>query len=256
MADTPASHAHERAHDESGRPIGQPPPIVFVGGTGRSGTHVRREAARQPPAPGDDPGRGSLSRRGARLSGPARRTGVEGAVRPPPARLLVEGLPDEPDARPLPLRARRAVRARRDQFRGGLRRRPRGARAASSSTTCSGPGSSSPAPTRSSSRAATRWPGADPRPALPRGEVPPRGPRRARRLGLARSPDARASSSPARAARASTGGSRGSARSTRARGRSRPSACSRSASTSCSCSGHGEASGTSAASSACTPTSR
>lgn len=40
MADPPASHAHERAHDESGRPIGQPPPIVFVGGTGRSGTHV------------------------------------------------------------------------------------------------------------------------------------------------------------------------------------------------------------------------
>ncbi len=29
-----------RSHDPEGRPVGHPPPILFVGGTGRSGTHV------------------------------------------------------------------------------------------------------------------------------------------------------------------------------------------------------------------------
>jgi len=40
MAETPAPQGHERTHDDGGRPIGHPPPILFVGGTGRSGTHV------------------------------------------------------------------------------------------------------------------------------------------------------------------------------------------------------------------------
>jgi hypothetical protein len=40
MSDAPASRRTERSHDQTGRPIGNPPPILFVGGTGRSGTHV------------------------------------------------------------------------------------------------------------------------------------------------------------------------------------------------------------------------
>src|SRR5437773_1526088 len=40
MTDTAATEHHERSHDEGGRPVGNPPPILFVGGTGRSGTHV------------------------------------------------------------------------------------------------------------------------------------------------------------------------------------------------------------------------
>jgi Sulfotransferase family len=40
MADTPAAQPHQRSHDSGGRPVGRPPPILFVGGTGRSGTHV------------------------------------------------------------------------------------------------------------------------------------------------------------------------------------------------------------------------
>ena len=40
MADTSAPRAHQRTHDDAGRPLGHPPPILFVGGTGRSGTHV------------------------------------------------------------------------------------------------------------------------------------------------------------------------------------------------------------------------
>jgi Sulfotransferase family len=40
MTDTPAPEPKERSHDERGRPVGHPPPILFVGGTGRSGTHV------------------------------------------------------------------------------------------------------------------------------------------------------------------------------------------------------------------------
>jgi Sulfotransferase family len=40
MAETAASQTHARAHDDTGRPIGHPPPVLFVGGTGRSGTHV------------------------------------------------------------------------------------------------------------------------------------------------------------------------------------------------------------------------
>jgi hypothetical protein len=40
MADLAATERHERSHDAEGRPVGHPPPILFVGGTGRSGTHV------------------------------------------------------------------------------------------------------------------------------------------------------------------------------------------------------------------------
>jgi hypothetical protein len=40
MADLAAARSHQRAHDPAGRPVGDPPPILFVGGTGRSGTHV------------------------------------------------------------------------------------------------------------------------------------------------------------------------------------------------------------------------
>src|ERR671934_878345 len=40
MSEIPPARAGGRARDESGRPIGRPPPIVFVGGTGRSGTHI------------------------------------------------------------------------------------------------------------------------------------------------------------------------------------------------------------------------
>ncbi len=40
MADLAATQPHQRSHDAEGRPIGRPPPVLFVGGTGRSGTHV------------------------------------------------------------------------------------------------------------------------------------------------------------------------------------------------------------------------
>ena len=40
MADLAATERHQRSHDAEGRPVGHPPPILFVGGTGRSGTHV------------------------------------------------------------------------------------------------------------------------------------------------------------------------------------------------------------------------
>jgi Sulfotransferase family len=40
MADTPATQPEGRSHDRPAPPVRQPPPIVFVGGTGRSGTHV------------------------------------------------------------------------------------------------------------------------------------------------------------------------------------------------------------------------
>jgi hypothetical protein len=43
MADlqaTQATQAHGRSRGPGGRPLGNPPPVLFVGGTGRSGTHV------------------------------------------------------------------------------------------------------------------------------------------------------------------------------------------------------------------------
>jgi Sulfotransferase family len=40
MADLAATQSHRRSRDADGRPVGDPAPIVFVGGTGRSGTHV------------------------------------------------------------------------------------------------------------------------------------------------------------------------------------------------------------------------
>lgn len=40
MADSSPAQPHARSHDSAGRPVGHPPPILFVGGTGRSGTHV------------------------------------------------------------------------------------------------------------------------------------------------------------------------------------------------------------------------
>jgi sulfotransferase family protein len=40
MTDRSRRPPTERSHDEAGRPVGNPPPILFVGGTGRSGTHV------------------------------------------------------------------------------------------------------------------------------------------------------------------------------------------------------------------------
>jgi Sulfotransferase family len=40
MSGSQATQAHERTHGADGRPVGNPPPILFVGGTGRSGTHV------------------------------------------------------------------------------------------------------------------------------------------------------------------------------------------------------------------------
>jgi Sulfotransferase family len=40
MTEIPAAPSVGRTRDPSGRPIANPPPIVFVGGTGRSGTHI------------------------------------------------------------------------------------------------------------------------------------------------------------------------------------------------------------------------
>src|SRR4051812_47843307 len=40
MSEIPPAPATGRTRDASGRPLGNPPPIVFVGGTGRSGTHI------------------------------------------------------------------------------------------------------------------------------------------------------------------------------------------------------------------------
>ena len=43
MADleaTQPTQAHGRSRGPGGRPLGNPPPVLFVGGTGRSGTHV------------------------------------------------------------------------------------------------------------------------------------------------------------------------------------------------------------------------
>jgi hypothetical protein len=40
MSEIQPARAGGRTRDASGRPVGRPPPIVFVGGTGRSGTHI------------------------------------------------------------------------------------------------------------------------------------------------------------------------------------------------------------------------
>ena len=40
MSEIQPARAGGRTREASGRPIGRPPPIVFVGGTGRSGTHI------------------------------------------------------------------------------------------------------------------------------------------------------------------------------------------------------------------------
>src|SRR5919197_2304269 len=40
MTEVPAAPSVGRTRDPSGRPLGNPPPLVFVGGTGRSGTHI------------------------------------------------------------------------------------------------------------------------------------------------------------------------------------------------------------------------
>ena len=135
-----------------------------------------------------------LPRRGAGLPGPARGSVSKRDVRAAPARVLVEGLSDRPDARHVPVRARgSASSGARRCLRGGLRRRPRGGLPAALLR----PAVVRARRTEARGRAAlveqscdTIAAGADPGAAVPGGEVRPRGPRRPRRLGLARRPDA------------------------------------------------------------------
>ena len=58
---------------DAARPVGNAPPVVFVGGTGRSGTHVLARLLARHPRLAHGPGRGPLPRRGAGLSRAARR---------------------------------------------------------------------------------------------------------------------------------------------------------------------------------------
>ena len=256
MADTPGSHAHERAHDESGRPIGQPPPIVFVGGTGRSGTHVVAKLLSRHPRlamipvevrfhveergfPGLLAGRVSKEQFVRRLRGfwwkGFQTSRMRGLYRFVPVERFERAVTsfeacfdDDPEAACRQLfydllwpwvGAVRRRRARRAELRHG-------------------------------------GPGADPRPALPRGEVRPRGPGRARRVGLAGLPDQGPRLSPHAAPgprlvgvadphdRRGRAGDPGRAPAHDQPRRAAPARA------------HDEASGTSAASSACTPTSR
>ena len=101
------------------------PPVTFVGGTGRSGTHVLVAADLAQRALGAGPGRGPLPHRPRRVPRPARRRGHPGAVRQPAARLLVARVSDPPLSRHVPVRRPGAVRRRGRAVRGGIRRRPR-----------------------------------------------------------------------------------------------------------------------------------
>ena len=80
--------------------------LVFVGGTGRSGTHVLSQLLSRHNRYAPGPGRGPLPHRSRRLPRPARRRGHAGAVRQADARLLVEGLSDQPLPRHVPVRRR------------------------------------------------------------------------------------------------------------------------------------------------------
>ena len=184
-----------------------------------------REAAQRASRPGAGPGRGPLPRRGARVSRPPGGTRLQAAVRASPARVLVEGVPDAADARHVPVRARGALRARRGRLRGELRRRPRGCLPAALLRPALEPGREGRCGGHRRAELRHDRPGAHPGPALPRGEVHARRPRRARRLRLAGSPDegpdlpAYAPPGPGVVGGADPKDRR------RARGRSRPTAC-------------------------------
>ena len=109
-----------RERTDDGRPVAKPPPVVFVGGTGRSGTHVLAKLLGRHHKPGARARRGPLPRRDRGFPGLLVGQVSKDQFRPPPARLLVEGLPDPPHARPVPLRPGGAVRAAVATFEAGF----------------------------------------------------------------------------------------------------------------------------------------
>ncbi len=95
--------------------------LVFVGGTGRSGTHVLSQLISRHHRYGLVPVEVRFHTDADGFPGPARGRGDARAVPQAPARLLVEGLSDEPLPRHVPLRRARALRRRGRALRGRAR---------------------------------------------------------------------------------------------------------------------------------------
>ncbi len=170
--------------------------LVFIGGTGRSGTHVLSRLLSRHDRFGLVPVEVRFHTDADGFPGLLAGEVTPRAVRQAPARLLVEGLSDQPHARHVSLRRRGSLRGGRRALRARARRRSRGRlsqsllRPAVVSRRRGREGGRG----RGADRAEHRLGGAggDPGPAVSRGALHPRRSRRSRRFGVEGLADARA----------------------------------------------------------------